>query len=560
MRWNEAGQRVRRIADGLLAEGIEAEQRCVILAETSVEWILADMAILCAGAATTTLYASATPAECEHVLTDCGAVVVFCDENQQDKLEVVLRDNRTVRRIIVFGESEPTDARAISLSAFEAVGRDHGAANPDAYATAGSAITPERLATLMYTSGTTGLPKGVRLSHDAWVYEAEAIDSLGFMNPADKQFLFLPLAHVFAKVMQVSFIRLGVPTVVDASIDALGDNLRETKPTWMAAVPRVFEKAHAAIHQEVSTLGPIRKAAFHWAVSIGQQAGGWRQQGKALPVALQAQYAIADRLVLAPIRERFGGRIRFFISGGAPLSPDIARFFHAVGLLVLEGYGLTESGAASCVNRLNNYRFGSVGPPIPGCEVRIAEDGEVLIRSRGVMQGYYNSVGATSIDADGWLYTGDIGTVLPGEHVMITGRKKDLIVTAGGKNIAPAQFESLLVSRCRYVSHAVMHGDRRPFCVVLVALDLASVATWARSNELAWTDDADLAARPEVRNLIQRYISEVNRDLPSFEQVKAFDLLPEAPSRENGLLTATLKVKRAEVARRWSDRLEALYA
>ena len=564
MTWTQADVRVRRIANALLAAGLAPGQRCVILAETSVEWVLADIAILNAGGATTTLYPSSTAAECAYVINDCQAVLVFCDPEQIDKLVQIRAQTPTVARVVVLGDAIPADApegELAVLSVFEAEGRAFEQAHPDAYDNAREAITPDALATLMYTSGTTGEPKGVMLSHDAWVYEAEAIDALGFLNPADRQYLFLPLAHVFAKALQVSFIRLGIPTVVDASIDDLLPNLEQTKPTCIAVVPRVLEKAHRAILDEARSGGRMRYAVFQWALQIGERASALFQQGRALPPGLKVQHALAKRLVFDPIHQRFGGSLRFFISGGAPLSSELGAFFHACDLLVLEGYGLTESGAATCVNRLDDYRFGSVGRPLPGCEVRIAEDGEILIRSRGVMQGYYQRPDATraAIDDDGWLHTGDLGAILDGEHVKITGRKKDLIVTAGGKNIAPAHFEGLLAAHCSYVSHVVMHGDRRPFCVALIALDETSLREWALDQEIPFTDYADLVHKDAVMALIQPFVDEVNRQLPSFEQVKHFAMMNEEPSRENQLLTTTLKVKRGEVEARYQDELDGFY-
>ncbi len=559
--WRECHEQVRRIADGLHASGLEAEQRCVILAGTSVDWILVDMAILAAGGATTTVYPSATEDECAYIIDDCEAVFLFCDPDQLDKLRAIQDRTPQVKRIIVMGPGASRD-NEVSLADLQGEGRSYSAQHPDVYDEARKAITPDRLATLMYTSGTTGAPKGVMLTHDAWIYEAEAIDALAFMTPIDKQLLFLPLAHVFAKVMEVSFIRLGIPTVVDGNLDNVIDNLRDTESTWAAAVPRVFEKAYNAIVSQAKAKGPVAYRTFRWALHIGGQVSSHRQRGTRVPASLRMRHAVADQLVLKPIRARFGGQIRFFISGGAPLDEAIARFFGALGILVLEGYGLTESSAASCVNRLDDYRYGSVGRPLPGCEVRIAEDGEILLRSRGVMEGYHNAPEATAeiVDEAGWLHTGDLGVILPGEHVKITGRKKDLIVTAGGKNIAPAHFEGLLKTECELVSHVVMHGDRRPYCVALVALDAADTAKWARSRELAHTDHADLVSKPEVQQLVREAIDKVNHTLPSFEQVKNFALLPEEPNRENGLLTATLKVKRNEVQRRWADVLDGFYA
>ena len=559
--WRECHEQVRRIADGLHGAGLQAEQRCIILAGTTVEWILIDMAILAAGGATTTVYPSATEDECAYVIHDSEAVIIFCDSDQLKKLRAIRDRIPQVKRIVVIGEGSSA-SNEISLVDLQGEGRSYGADHPNAYDEARRAITPERLATLMYTSGTTGMPKGVMLTHDAWIYEAEAVDALAFMNPVDKQLLFLPLAHVFAKVMEVSFIRLGIPTVVDGNLDNVIKNLRDTESTWAAAVPRVFEKAYNTIVSQAKAKGPVAYKTFRWALDIGAQVSDHHQKRTRAPAILRMRHAIADQLVLRGIRKQLGGHVRFFISGGAPLDEAIARFFGAIGILVLEGYGLTESSAASCVNRIDDYRFGSVGRPLPGCEVRIAEDGEILIRSRGVMQGYHNAPEATArvLDEHGWLYTGDLGVILPGEHVKITGRKKDLIVTAGGKNIAPANFEGMLKTKCSVVSQVVMHGDRRPYCVALIALDTQDIAQWARGRALAFTDHADLMTKSEVLQLVQTAIDKVNHTLPSFEQVKTFALLPEEPSRENGLLTATLKVKRGEVQERWADVLDAFYS
>lgn len=561
LRWMDADRRMRDIAHGLLSLGIDAEQRCIILAETSVEWVLADIAILFAGGATTTLYPSSTPEECQFIADDCEAVYIFADATQIEKLRQIRSQIPTVQRVIVFGGG-PGDDWEQSLDDLEALGRSYQQAHPDALEQTSEAIRPDSMATLIYTSGTTGRPKGVVLTHDAWVYEAEALDALGFMNPADKQFLFLPLAHVFAKVMQVGFIRLGVPTVVDPSVDDLMQNLKDTRPTWMAAVPRVFEKAYARIIHQAKKRGPTAYQTFKWAVRVGRQVSVLRRKQARLPVFLTVQHSIAESLVFRPIREQFGGQIRFFISGGAPLAPEIAEFFHAIGFLVLEGYGLTESAAASCVNRLDDYKFGSVGRPVPGCEVRIAEDGEILIRSRGVMSGYHRLPDDSQqvVDQDGWLHTGDIGVILPGEHVKITGRKKDLIVTAGGKNIAPAHVEGLLQQSCPFVSAVVLHGDRRPYCTALIALEPEPVMQWARNNEVAFADFADLQTHEATRALVADFVAKTNQKLPGFEQIRDFAFLPENPSRENGLLTATLKVKRKEVEQRYHAKLDAFYS
>jgi long-chain acyl-CoA synthetase len=398
------------------------------------------------------------------------------------------------------------------------------------------------------------------LSHDAWVYEAEAIDALRLMTPVDKQFLFLPLAHVFAKVLEVSTIRLGIPTVVDGDPDQVAKYLLTTRPTFVAAVPRFFEKAHDRIVTQMSERGLVAKQTFEWALEIGKRFRALERAGEVIPLRLRLRHHLADRLVFRGIREGFGGQIRFFISGGAPLAKELAEFFHALGLLILEGYGLTESAAASCVNRPDSFVFGSVGKPLPGCDVRIEDDGEILLKSRGLMKGYHGLDQETeaALTEDGWLRTGDIGHVLPSGHVVITDRKKEIIVTAGGKNIAPAHFANLLKARAPLVEQVLVHGDRRPYCVALIGLEPEAVRRFASERELPQSLVA-LARHPDLRNAIQRDIDAVNRTLPSFETIKRFAVLPEVVTVESGLLTPSQKVRRAEVEGRYADLIEGLY-
>lgn len=562
MSWRQAAERVRAVANGLFASGLEREQRCAILAATRVEWILVDMGILCAGGATTTIYPSSTPEECSYILNDCQARFVFCDTDAQVAKLLTERERLPhLQKVFVFDGRSSPDGWVVALPTLEDEGRAFAAANPERYDAVSRSIQPGDLATLIYTSGTTGAPKGVMLTHDSWVYESEAVDALGIISPADKQFLFLPLSHVFAKVMEIIFIRLGVPTVVNGDVDTLVSNLRQTSPTWMAAVPRIFEKAYARIVAQAREAGPVKYAIFKWAVGVGREVSAVRQRRQAPSGLLAVKAALADRLVFSKIKEGFGGRLRFFISGGAPLSPEIAAFFHACDVLILEGYGLTESSAASCVNGLDDFIFGTVGRPLEGTEVRIADDGEILIRGRGVMKGYFGLPEATAeaIGPDGSLYTGDLGVKLDSGHIQITGRKKDLIITAGGKNIAPSHFQELLKARCPYVSQALMHGDKRNFCVALVSIQEEATAKWAKEKGLAFRDYADLASRPEVHALIWAEVERINQQLPSFETVKKIVILPEDLTVENGLLTPTLKVKRQVVEARYKQVLDGLY-
>lgn len=562
MSWAEAGTRVRALANGLLGAGLQPEDRCVVFSGTCVEWILADLAILCAGGATTTIYPAASDAELEYILRDSGAVVAFVEGPVQVERLAALRARLPdLRRVVAFRGPGSPDGWVAPLAAFERDGGRFGAADPEAYTKAHRAVDGERMATLMYTSGTTGQPKGVMLSHDAWVYEAEAIDALGMMHPADVQLLWLPLAHVFAKVLQLSFIRLGIPTVVDGSVEDLVANLKATQPTWFAGVPRTFEKAQEAIVAAARSRGRVGWRTWRWAMAVGTEALRLREEGRSPGPLLRARLALADRLVFREVRERFGGRIRFMISGGAPLPREVGEFFGAIGVTILEGYGLTETAAASCVNRLEDVRYGTVGPPLPGCEVRIDDDGEILLRSRGLMKGYWKLPEDTieAFTPDGFFRTGDIGLLLPSGHLRITGRKKEILVTAGGKNVAPAHFESLLRTRCPYVSQVVMCGDRRPYCSALVTLDPVAAPRWAFEHQVPFADLADLGQRPELRDVIQGYVDAINRDLPPYEQVRRFTILPEDFTLVNGLLTPSLKVKRQAVVARFADRIEAMY-
>ena len=560
--WRDADARMRAMAHGLLAFGLQRGERCAILASTSVDWVLSDIAIVSAGGATTTIYPSDTATEAAWILSDASVRLLFCDTDDQVAKARTHADTLPgLTRIVVFDGTPTDDGFVQTVEDFVAAGRAHAEAHPDALEAVKAGIAPEDVATVIYTSGTTDRPKGVVLTHDAWVYEAEAIDQLGVVGPDDKQFLFLPLAHVFAKVMQVAFIRLGVHTAIDGSIDRFLDNVGEVRPTWMAAVPRVFEKAYNRIVDQARSQGRASWLTFQWAVSVGREVSRRRQAGHRIPPQLRIQQRLADRLVFRTIKERFGGRLRFLVSGGAPLPVEIATFFDACGILICEGYGLTESSAASCVNTPGDVVFGTVGRPLPGCEVKVAPDGELLLRSRGVMTGYLGQPEATAeaLDADGWLHTGDIGRVLPTGHVQITDRKKELIVTAGGKNVAPGPLQRRIETRSPYIAHALVHGDRRNFLTALIDIDTESVGRWATAEGIRWHDHAELATHPDVRTLVQQIIDDVNREVAGYEQVRKFAITPEPFSISNGMLTPSMKIKRRVVESRYRTLLDSFY-
>ena len=567
--WSETAERVRRVACGLASLGIEPGERVAILATTSPTWVIVDLGILAAGGATTTVYTSNTPDECAHILSDSDSVVCFAETpDQAAKLAEVRAELPELRRVVLMEGAvtavPSADAAGdwlLTLEELETLGDAWDAENPGGYERRADAVGPDDIATLIYTSGTTGKPKGVVLSHDNWVYEAGAIQEMEVLTAADKQFLFLPLAHSFAKVLEVGFIRAGVPTAVDGNLDELIDNVAAARPTVMPAVPRIFEKVYNKVVDGARAAGGLKYKIFEWALSVGRQVSVLIQRGEQPTGLLAIKNRIADKLVFSKLKARFGGRIRYFVSGGAPLSREIAEFFHAADMLVLEGYGLTESSAASFVNRPHHYKFGTVGPAVPGTEVRIAEDGEILIRGRGIMRGYHHlpEETAAALDADGWLHTGDIGEVDEDGFLKITDRKKDIIVTAGGKNIAPQYIENLLKAQTSYISQVVMLGDRKPYCVALVTINEETVGAWAREQGIEYEGYADLAANPEVKRLIESEVETLNRRLASYETIKKIHLLDRDFSQETGELTPKMSIKRPVVARRWADEVAALY-
>lgn len=563
--WRQAGERVRHIAAGLLALGIKREERVGILSNTRLEWVLADLGVLSAGAATTTVYPSSTAEECAFILADSDTrIAIIEDRTQLEKLRAHRSQMPALRHVILIdGAPDAEDATWVStLEALERDGAAHHAAQPTAVSDAISGIAPEHLATLIYTSGTTGQPKGVRLVHECWAYCADALEAMRLMGADDVQYLWLPLSHSFGKVCVALHLMSGSVCAIDGRIPKIVDNLAVIRPTLMAAAPRIFEKVYNKVVGGVKEQGGVKEKIFHWAVAVGKDVSALRQNGREPSGVLALKLRIAEKLVFSKLKQRFGGRIRYFVSGSAPLSREIAEFFHACGILILEGYGLTESSAASFVNRPAKYAFGSVGVPLPGTELRLApEDGEILIRSPGVMRGYHNLPDQTqeTLTADGWLRTGDIGEVDTHGFLRITDRKKDLIKTSGGKYIAPAHIESKLKTHCPWISQVVVHGDRRNFCTALITVDEEAIMKWAADHGFAGKRYAEVVALPEVRALLETYVKDVNKELAKYETVKKFEVLARDFSVEEGELTPSLKVKRKAVEKRYMQLLDKMY-
>ncbi len=562
--WAEAGQRVRNISAGLMSMGIESEQRVGVLSSTRVEWILADLGILCAAGVATTVYPSNTAEECAYILIDSDTTMIFAENRSQiEKLNSV-KDQlpQLTTAFLIEGDVDGLGDWVMTLAELEDLGAKYNKEHPSAFAERCQVPQPDHLATLIYTSGTTGKPKGVELLHSCWTYTAVAMKEIGVISPGDLQYLWLPLSHSFGKVLEVGQIAIGFPTAVDGRIPKLIDNLAVIQPTFMAAAPRIFEKVYNKIIGKAQATGGLKLKIFRWAVTVGRQVSKLKQQRKEPSGLLAIKAKIADRLVFSKIRDTFGGRLRFFISGSAPLSRDIAEFFHATGILILEGYGLTETSAATFVNRPATFEFGSVGEALPGTEIKIApEDGEILLRGPGVMRGYRNlpEVTAEVFTEDGWFKTGDIGELSESGILKITDRKKDLIKTSGGKYVAPQALEGQLKAICPYVSQVIVHGDKRNYCTALITLDEESIGGWAKENGLGGKSYAEIATSDAAKTMIQGYIDKLNAGLARYETIKKFSILKADLTIENGDLTPSLKVKRKAVEKKHMATLDSMY-
>ena len=537
----EAAGRVDDIANGLLALGVEKGDAFAIFAATSVEWCLFDFALGLIGAVGAPVYASSSPQDCAYVLDHSESVGVLVeDDEQRAKVEEVRGGLPRLRHVLAFAD----------LPELEASGRAYAAEHPDALDRAAGQVGEEDLFTYMYTSGTTGPPKACMVRHRNYYEMAAVLDGLpGFVEGDDTMLLYLPLAHNFGRLMHLEAAYAGFTLAPLRDPLRVGEALAEVRPTIFPSVPRVFEKAHAAVLARFDEASGPRRQLAEWALRVGREASRLRQAGRPLPRPLARRLRLADRLVHSKVKERFGGRIRIAISGGAPLSPEIGEFFHAFDLLILEGYGLTECTTACSVNLPGRYRFGTVGPLLPGVEARFDSDGELLVRSETVFAGYYRDEEATRavLDGEGWLRTGDIARIDEDGFLTITDRKKDILVTAGGKNVAPQNLENELKGS-KYVSQALLVGDRRPYVAALITLDDPEVAKW-RAN-----GGGDLQA------LIQGVVDDVNARHSRFEQIKRFAILSRDFSADEGEVTPTLKLRRRVVQEHFAEEIERLYA
>ncbi|MER6332452.1 AMP-dependent synthetase/ligase [Streptomyces sp. NPDC001034] len=567
--WAQSADRVYAIAAGLAELGIEPEQRVALASSTRVEWILADLGILCAGGATTTIYPQTNADESAFILADSGSRVLIAENAAQVAKAVEKRAElpELTKVVVIDPAGAADDDWVISLAELEKRGAAYLEQHPQLIKERVGAITKDQLATLIYTSGTTGRPKGVRLPHDNWSYMAKAIAATGLLGPDDVQYLWLPLAHVFGKVLTSGQIETGHVTAVDGRVDKIIENLPVVRPTYMAAVPRIFEKVYNGVAAKAREGGAAKYKIFQWAAEVAREYARTEQDNfrhtgnRTVPFGLAAKHKVADTLVYAKIREAFGGRLRACVSGSAALAPEIGYFFAGAGIHILEGYGLTESSAASFVNPGEAYRTGTVGKPLPGTEVRIAEDGEILLRGPGIMQGYHKLPDKTAevLESDGWFHTGDIGELSPDGYLRITDRKKDLIKTSGGKYVAPAEVEGQFKAVCPYVSNILVHGADRNYCTALIALDEIALAEWAKENGLGGKPYAEIVAAPQTVKMVDGYVQQLNAGLQRWQTIKKFRLLPRDLDVEHGEITPSLKLKRPVVEREYKGLIDEMY-
>ncbi len=556
--WAETKDRAYQLAAGLLALGVGREERVAIASNTRIEWILADLAVMCAGGATTTVYPTTTHEDVSFILADSESKIIFAEDDGQVAKILDHLDDLPALHTIVQIEGRSDHPKVISWDELVQRGTDALAAEPDAVDQVIAGIDADDLATLIYTSGTTGRPKGVRLLQDSWTYIGVAAEAYDIIYPDDLQYLWLPLSHVFGKCLIAIQLRIGFATAVDGRIDKIVDNLGVVQPTFMAGAPRIFEKVRARVMTQASH--GVKAKIFDWAFGVGRRVSPLRLAGQEPSGLLKTQHALADRLVFSKIKARMGGRIRFFVSGSAALNREVQEWFHAAGLLVLEGYGLTETSAATCVNNPRATRFGTVGPPLPGSEAKIADDGEVLIKGPGVMAGYHNQPEATAeVLTDGWFATGDIGEIDDHGYVRITDRKKDLIKTSGGKYVAPQKVEGVLKATSPYVSQVIIHGEGRKYITALITLDPEAIEGWGSGQNLSASSAEELAGTSEVRDLMQGHIDQANGKLERWETIKRFTILTSELTVDEGEVTPSQKVRRRAVEKRYADKLDALY-
>jgi long-chain acyl-CoA synthetase len=560
--WRQHVEQVRKLAYGLHAHGVQAGDRIAILSETRHEWMLCDLAIVNVGAVTVGIYPTSTVEQTRYILEDAGVDIVFVEDlSQMEKVKQACSKQGVSKTIILFEEAgQAKGPNALGLHELMSQGDPLAQEDNALFEQRWRAIQPDALAMLVYTSGTTGPPKGVMLTHNNIYKTIESIADALPHEPDDLGIVFLPLAHSLQRVASYAGIYTGGTGVFAERLDKIIDHMQSFNPTVQASVPRIYEKVHAKIMGRLEEASPMKQKIFHWAIRVGLEWSRRKRANQSIPVHLHAQHALADKLVLSKLRGIFGGKIRYMISGAAPISIELLEFFHACGILILEGYGLTETTAPATVNRMNQFTFGTVGLDLSVCKTRIADDGEILIKGDNVFVGYWCNEEATkeAFTEDGWFKSGDIGEKDEKGFLTITDRKKEIIITAAGKNISPANIEKL-VRMDPLISQCVVVGDRRKYLVALIALDNEELLAMARRLELGETTMSTLVHHPTIITAVQQIIDRSNRELARYETLKYFRILEHDLSVDDDHLTPTLKLKRRNITASYDHLISEMY-
>ncbi|RLE17956.1 MAG: long-chain fatty acid--CoA ligase [Acidobacteria bacterium] len=555
--WNGFSEEVRRVGKSLMALGLKKGDKANILSYTKYRWVLTDIGCASIGSCAVGIYQSLLADDVKYIVNHSDAVLIFAeDEAQLEKLLSMREEIPAVRKVILFSGAAPDDDWVMTYEQFLELGAD---ISDEAVDERIKGVGPEDVATIVYTSGTTGIPKGAVLTHDNLTFTAQSVDGSTQILEGDETLLFLPLAHIFARTLVFSALVAGSATTFARGIDTIVEDFSIARPHWFPSVPRIYEKVYSKVISGAEAKGGAALAIFNWARSVGDRVSDCKLAGKSIPFVLGLQYSLATKLVFSKVQAALGGRVRWCISGAAPLNASIAKFFHAAGILIVEGIGMTENTSFTNLNRYDNYRFGWVGPPGPGIEQKTEEDGEVLYRGRNIMREYYKMPAETAetLTPDGWQHTGDLGEIDDQNFLRITGRKKDLIITAGGKNIAPSAIEGLIATS-KYINQVCAIGDRKPYLVALITVDADNIRAYAEAQGLKGAGLTELMTDEKIISLIDGELAAKNTELASYETIKKCRLVEEF-TIENGLLTPTMKVKRNVAMERYEDLIAGMY-
>ena len=555
--WQEFYDQVKAVGKSLIALEMNRGDKVNILSYTCYKWVLTDVANMSIGVGTVGIYQTNLAHDCEYIINHSDASLVFVENQIQLEKILSIRDTLSdIKRVVLFEGEYPEDDWVITYDEFLELGKE---VDDAVFEERTKQISPEDTAGIVYTSGTTGLPKGVVLTHDNITYTCQSVFQSGVFNDGEEAFVFLPLAHVFARTCCYAGVFVGNRMTFARGIDTLLEDFKLASPHWFVSVPRVFEKIYTKIISGAEAKGGVALKIFNWACSVGTQVSDLKVEKQSIPFLLDLKYKVATKLIFSKIHEALGGNVKWCISGAAPLNPEIAKFFHASGLLILEGLGMTENTSFSNVNRQDDYDFGVVGPPGVGISHKIDEDGEVLFQGRNVMKEYYkmSEETADTFTSDGWLRTGDLGEIDEKNVLKITGRKKDLIITAGGKNIAPARIEGIMITS-KYLNQFCVIGDKRKYLSAVVTLDEDNIKAYAEGNGISYENYSELLHHPEIVSLADQEVEKANRNLPSFETIKKVRIVPEF-TIENEMMTPTFKLKKNIILKTYENEIESMY-